>query len=265
MADKDDNEEYHFSDYEEINSIQNEDEQVVSSEVVQERKYTEGTNIRRNALIVVGVILLALILYKLFSSFFSPKVSTENEPIPPAIQQPKLSSATPVVTKVSTINNTQPVANNVKVIQDQVERKISTIEVSQQSIRAEVDSMGNQLGGMNNNLTNLTTQISQLQQTISDLSTKIDAQAVELERAKAPKAAKVSQRKNTKKSASTTRYYIQAVIPGRAWLIASNGSTLTVREGTLLKGYGTIKLIDPNQGRILTSSGQIIRFSQEDS
>ncbi|HAF87135.1 MAG TPA: type IV secretion protein IcmG, partial [Legionellales bacterium] len=60
-------------------------------------------------------------------------------------------------------------------------------------------------------------------------------------------------------------YYIKAVIPGRAWLIAANGSTLTVSEGTNIKGYGMVKLIDSTQGRILTSSGRVIRFSQQDS
>ena len=68
-----------------------------------------------------------------------------------------------------------------------------------------------------------------------------------------------------KPSAPPIHYYIQAVIPGRAWIIATNGSTLTVREGTNIAGYGIVRLIDPLDGRIVTSSGQIIRFSQEDS
>jgi intracellular multiplication protein IcmG len=62
-----------------------------------------------------------------------------------------------------------------------------------------------------------------------------------------------------------SRYNIQAVIPGRAWLIATNGATLTVSQGTAIPGYGIVKLIDPVQGKVTTSSGQIIRFSQEDS
>ncbi|MBA3536672.1 MAG: type IV secretion protein IcmG, partial [Tatlockia sp.] len=67
------------------------------------------------------------------------------------------------------------------------------------------------------------------------------------------------------KSAPRLMYFIQAIIPGRAWLIATNGSTITVREGTRIAGWGVVKLIDPIQGRVLTSSGRIIRFSQRDS
>ena len=60
-------------------------------------------------------------------------------------------------------------------------------------------------------------------------------------------------------------YYIQAVIPGRAWLIATNGSTLTVREGSTIPGYGIVRKIDPNLGKVFMSTGKVIRFSQLDS
>ena len=69
----------------------------------------------------------------------------------------------------------------------------------------------------------------------------------------------------TKHHTPQVTYNIQAVIPGRAWLIGSNGSILTVREGIKMKSYGTVRLIDPIQGRVVTSSGKIIRFSPEDS
>jgi intracellular multiplication protein IcmG len=32
-----------------------------------------------------------------------------------------------------------------------------------------------------------------------------------------------------------------------------------------LPGYGTVKYIDASQGMVLTSSGRVIRFSQDDS
>ena len=65
--------------------------------------------------------------------------------------------------------------------------------------------------------------------------------------------------------AKPMNYYVQAVIPGRAWLIATNGSTLTVRQGSSVRGYGVVQSIDAVQGRVNTSSGRVIRFSQDDS
>ena len=61
------------------------------------------------------------------------------------------------------------------------------------------------------------------------------------------------------------RYAVKAVIPGRAWLLASNGSTLTVRRGTPIQGYGVVTGIDAVRGYVFTSYRKLIRFSQEDS
>ena len=58
---------------------------------------------------------------------------------------------------------------------------------------------------------------------------------------------------------------LQAIIAGRAWLVCSNGETLTVRQGTQVYNYGEVRYIDAISGQVLTSSGQTITFSQEDS
>jgi len=33
----------------------------------------------------------------------------------------------------------------------------------------------------------------------------------------------------------------------------------------LIPGYGAVKLVDPAQGQVLTSTGKVIKFSQLDS
>jgi intracellular multiplication protein IcmG len=43
-------------------------------------------------------------------------------------------------------------------------------------------------------------------------------------------------------------YNVQAIIPGRAWLRANNGDTLTVAEGDDIKGIGRVTKIDPYDG-----------------
>jgi intracellular multiplication protein IcmG len=109
-------------------------------------------------------------------------------------------------------------------------------------------------------------KMAELNQVITQLNAKLETQSQVIERLtvrtapKPPKPRVLNGFLNQR-----LKYYVQAVIPGRAWLIATNGATLTVREGTLISGYGVVKLIDPTQGRVLTSSGRIIRFSQSDS
>lgn len=43
-------------------------------------------------------------------------------------------------------------------------------------------------------------------------------------------------------------YSVQAIIPGRAWLRADNGDTLTVTEGDVIKDVGQVSKIDPYNG-----------------
>lgn len=175
--------------------------------------------------------------------------------IAPAVVAPPAVVNNPPVTPPPVIaENPSPMIN----------QKLSTLEVTQQSMRSEVDAVNTQLGGLNTNVTALSNQIVQLNQTIAALSAKLDEQSAVIEKLTVKAKRKVMSHK-VKKAQTPFRYYLQAVIPGRAWLIATNGSTLTVREGTKIPRYGVVKLIDPLQGRVLMSSGQVIKFSQADS
>ncbi|RUR10373.1 type IVB secretion system protein IcmG/DotF [Legionella septentrionalis] len=253
------NDEYQFND---LDALTPEGQETVTEETtVSKRRNLAGTNIRRNALIVVGLVVLAMVIYKFLGSYFSErrlpvKTVTAVTPITPKpTPAPQSIAPTPVI---------QPAMPPTQTVDPQTEQKLSALEVSQQNMRSEVASISNQLGGINSNVNTLANQITQLNQTLAALNAKIDAQAHEIEKLMAyarPKKVHPVVRKIT----TAPKYYIQAVIPGRAWLIAQNGATLTVREGTVVPGYGTVKFIDPLQGRIITSSGQIIRFSQDDS
>ncbi len=261
MADNDEfNDEYQFTDLDAINPEAIDDAHGEGATPVMEgsRQVSSATYVKRKAIFVVGVVIFAMITYKFVGSLFSDKPAPAKavasiKPMPP---KPQLVIPSTVVQPV--------VIPPVQTIDTGMQQKMSALELGQQSVRSEVSSVNSQLGGLTTNLGTLTAQIEQLNQTIASLTTKVAEQSQDIARLtavrKAPKP-----RPLARKMIQTTKYYIQAVIPGRAWLIAANGSTLTVREGTAVPGYGVIKLIDPNQGRVLTSSGQVIRFSQEDS
>lgn len=251
-----DNDEYQFSDMDVINPDKMDDDLVSTKSMADGQEGTKK-DVRRNALIVVGLIILAMIAYKFMGAIFSskktpvPATTTLIKPlVPPVITKPSSVTPVPVVTT--------------KTPDSQTEQKLSALEFSQQTIRTEVTSINNQLGGLTSNVNDLTAKIDALTQSLNILSAKMEQQSHEIEvltvRAKPAKVVTV-----VRKSVPRPMYYIQAVIPGRAWLIATNGSTLTVREGTIIPGFGTVKLIDPVQGRVLMSTGQIIRFSQQDS
>lgn len=59
-------------------------------------------------------------------------------------------------------------------------------------------------------------------------------------------------------------YRVKAIVPGMAWLESSNNKTIAVRVGQELSGYGTIRLISPNDGMVITSSGYVIQYGVND-
>ncbi|PJE17815.1 type IVB secretion system protein IcmG/DotF [Legionella sp.] len=269
MADNEYNDEYQFADLDSMGSDHIGDEEPIAGgeEELERRQPRPGKNILRNALIAVILIVLVMLGYKFFGSYWAhrkaaedtivPSITTTTQQAPPPVEAPPVQAVQPV--QIAPV--TQPTVDN-----SQVTQKLSDLEISEQNVRSEINSVNSQLGGINSNVNDLSEKIASLNRIISVLASKVDQQSTQIailtERTK-PKPPPV--RPVVTKPITLPIYYIQAVIPGRAWLIAPNGSTLTVREGTQITGYGVIKLIDPNQGRILTTSGRVIRFSQQDS
>jgi intracellular multiplication protein IcmG len=271
MADKDQyNDEYQFADLDAITPDSGEDGELPSGDEPPISGDThvidrlETNSVKRNALIVVVLVVFIMIIYKFMGSVFS----TSQTPVKATAPTMTAPASKPVV--VQPISS-QPVSVQAPVAQvsspgldTQINQKLSALEVTQQSMRTDVSSVSSQIGGISTNLNTLLAKIAELEGIVSALNTKLDDQSRIIEQLTIKRTAKAAH-SAPRKAKQYQKYYIQAVIPGRAWLIATNGSTLTVREGTIIAGYGMVKLIDPNQGRVTTSSGQIIRFSQEDS
>ncbi|APF02302.1 Membrane-bound metallopeptidase [Legionella pneumophila] len=267
MAEHDqNNDEYKFAELDSYDMDQAGESDLDSQASYQSGKegLTRKKDIKRNALIAIGVVIFIMVMYKIIGwMFFSDKSKqvTSQPAIPPVTQ---VATPQPVQTIPTTpIQQVQPTT----VVEDDsdLKKKVSAIEMSQQSLRSEVNALSEQINAVNNNIKNLNAQIVNLNQIIGNMSNQIARQSevinVLMVRTTPKKVVKISR----PAVAARVMYYIQAVIPGRAWLIGSNGSTLTVREGSKIPGYGIVKLIDSLQGRILTSSGQVIKFSQEDS
>lgn len=258
MADRNDfNDEYEFTDPDVFSSepVQSNETFNDGSDVSSPRPLDKQPNVKQKALIIIFAFVGLVILFKFIGYVFSKKPVQQNTAVvTPVKSQPIVESQTPVQSEPLVVNN----AN--------VDQKLSVLETTQQNLSANVSSVSSQVGEINSNVSALSNQMTQLNQSIAGLNAKLDSQAQMIDRLIAqmnkPKPIK---RTVHYKPGVVIKYYIQAVIPGRAWLIASNGSTLTVREGTVIPGVGTVKLIDPNQGRVLINTGQVIRFSQEDS
>lgn len=272
------NDEYEFSDLD-----------VIGPDPETERTTVETTTVREEAnrgiitriLILIFVIILGFLVYKYLGPFFTKKRTKDTVPavtqgsnvnstITPIGSSNTVPSQPPETTAPSEV--VTPVVSNPTPVQSVTQgpdltdltQRISTLESNQQNLQSEIDSINNQLGNMNNNITALANKISELNQNLVAITTKIELQADQIA-ILTVKTKPAVVKKVVIRTPPPPVYFIQAVIPGRAWLISQNGSTISVREGTRIAGYGIIRLIDSRQGKIITSSGRIIRFNQQDS
>ena len=274
MADNNEyNDEYELADFDNPEPLNQEKSNYSAKPPATSSPPSSLDNVRRNASVVIVLIILLMLGYKFWTSFSKKKTATTSsvpslattavtQPPPPLAPQ---ETVQPVQQPVPPVQTTPAVVEVPKAENSELNQQLSALEMSQQTVRSQVDAMSNQLENLNANLNRLTDKIATLDQLMNTLAAKVEQQtnqmAFLIERAKPKPIRQVV----VKALPRPPLYYIQAIIPGRAWLIATNGSTITVREGTQIAGYGVVKLIDPNQGRVLTSSGQVIRFSQQDS
>lgn len=255
-----DNDEYQFTELDPINPNAMEEEQ--SSADVSSASHSSGgvggTNVKRNAIIAVGIFFCLMLAYKFVGSYFTNQ-KTVIAPVPSSMSVPPPAVVEPqpdIVPPPKSLPAPEPSSD--------LQSKMSTIELNQENLTSEVSTANGKIESINTNVEMLTAKITELNQAIATLSDKLEAQSHEVEKLSIKPLARPNKH-IAKRVRQYLRYYVQAVIPGRAWLVGTNGSTLTVREGSTIAGYGLVKLIDPNQGRVITSSGQVIRFSQDDS
>lgn len=264
MVDDDNKDEYQLVDPDILGMELDEPpvEKLGDASVLPESAPVDMQRMIRHGLIVVGALFLLIFFYKIIGSYISNKKA--------ASTQLTLAPAKTTVNSKKIVSDPLPLLDVATETKPSQVNQLSSLEQQQQTMGAEVVSMTTQLGTVSTALTDVTLKIAELNQMVVALNEKIDAQSRELIRLEAlrlspptPKARPVVRHLTPREPVVT--YYLQAIIPGRAWLIATNGATLTVREGTKVNGYGAVRLIDPKQGRVLMSSGRTIQFSQADS
>lgn len=274
MADKHlDNDEYQFADLDDLNHEPNDDHQSTITKTTQTAALSsnhfeqiKNASLKRKASALFVVVVLVMLIFKFIASFIPQKaVSTDIQPqITPKVSN-KLQASTPVV--VSTLSSEAVnVTSTDTANSNKFSQKILSMENSQQSMLDDINEINSQINTLNTNLSNLGEKIANLSQSVAIITEKLEQQSTQVSMLAPLKDKKITKKLNvTDNKMQTTRYFINAIIPGRAWLITGSGSTLTVSEGNQLPGFGIIKLIDANQGQVLTSSGKVITFSQQDS
>jgi hypothetical protein len=160
--------------------------------------------------------------------------------------------AAPVVNNVPTTNT--PMMNSIDARAAQVSatneqlmaqlqadyaQRLTDYQTQNKALQDEVETLNKRVASME-------TEMSQLVQTLTkefqnnapaDGGSADAAATTDTSGAAAPAAADIK-----------LPYSVQAIIPGRAWLRADNGDTLTVTEGDTIKDVGQVSKIDPYNG-----------------
>lgn len=249
--DMNDEEEYQFSDAESTDVFSTPAQDLSG-------QGAEPNLMRRNLLVGVGVIAVILTVYKLLGLFFAPKEPTKAVATPTTVEQPVVQKKvepiieTPVPTPTPTFTPpAQPTTSKMKSdLEEYVRQQTASNRGDIQRLDASVTNMESQIATINSRL-------SVLNESITKLATSID----KLEK---PPVKQVTKRRKKRitwmPKPRKDVYFLKAVIPGRAWIIAQNGSTLTVSKGARVPGYGIVEAIYPAEGKVVMSTGAVIRF-----
>lgn len=224
----------------------------------------------RRLLLVVGIIAAIFAVYKI-SGFFTAKKTTAPKhltPVQPAIQPLDMQATQKAGTNVPSIADNQQ--NIQPSISSKIDQSIASLEQKSSSTRDEIAKLSQQVDSLRSTMSDLQIAIQNLNTSLNDISSQLQQQNAmianqeTLLKALQPPPKKVAV---VKKRTMVRRmnYYIDAIIPGRAWLKREDGTTLTVSAGDRIPGYeGVVSTVEPQAGQVILTSGQIITFRPDD-
>lgn len=152
-----------------------------------------------------------------------------------------------VLTASSTDENTA-LKKQVTDLKAKEQAALDKLQSQQSASQTQVMNLKSEIDGLNQQIQTLTSNLSETQGRLSAIQEKAQKEAAY--RANAAKRQAATIRKDKK-------YFVEAVIPGRAWLKAEDGSTVTVSVGDNLPGYGKVLSINPYDGIVTTQEGAI--------
>lgn len=239
--------EFHFSEAEEASPY--------SSAVGEESAGIKSKFNRRNVLIAVVIIAAAIALYKLIGVFSGSSGTRKSTPVVTrTIERRPIPSRTVSIPTLPTPTRTTSPALSTA-LQDQLS------QMHQHNVQSsnQVESINTNLHALSNSVANLQGVVAAMNQQLQTVSAQLQQQHTAI-LALRPKKVKRRGPRVGPASPIRPKWYIQALLPGRAWLFQADGNNITVRTGDSLAGYGKIKDILVVKGVVMTSSGAIIRY-----
>lgn len=246
-------EEYQFDDFDKFDmpneSAANPAEGVSSVQGAESvvENFAPRKDYRKMAMIgLVVVIILGFVIYGLLGRSTSVKIPKESSVLP-QVNSPQPTPMTtqaqnPAQVPAAVIPPPVPMAT-----EKDIDQLTSTVTAQQQNM----DQMQNSINTLQESVGTLNATIGDLSQKLSDALSKMPEKRVAPRPIAKPIAAEPPR----------PTYTIRAMVPGRAWLQASDGQTMTVVNGDQVPAYGSVQDIDLNAGQVVLSDGTIIGYN----
>ena len=190
----------------------------------------------KRVLIVVGSIVVALIGFQLTKP--SHKTTVIKQAQQPTQQQSLVSmqqdQQNALMNKMNRISQT---ASNTQSVENQLQNEISALKVL--------------LNQSNESNKAMKSAMIALAQQVESLSAQVK------------KATTAPSHIKKLPPAPVLTFHLRAIIPGRAWLVGSDGETNSVVVGDTVKNYGKVTAIEVDAGKVLTSSGKVITYNSD--
>lgn len=186
----------------------------------------------KRVLLVIGVGVIALIGFKIFTSGHKAKVISQK----------------PASAPTQTVEQPNP----------QMMSQLSSLKQNQSQNQNDINQLQQQMQSLHDDVSQATSSQNQMQQDMSMLVTQVKTLTDEVKKLNAENKAK-------KNPGPRLVYHLKAILPGRAWIVDNFGHAETVAVGDKVKDYGRVKSIDPVNGVLMTSSGKVIVYGTYDS
>ncbi len=155
--------------------------------------------------------------------------------------------------QVATITAPQPTVNSMVQQQEaktaELTTKMSTIDQTLTQQQQTIDQIQTNMNTLQDSVAGLNTTVGTVSQQLTQLNDKLG-------KATAPKKTIES----GPPAPPPITYVIKALVPGRAWLLASDGTMLSVAAGNAVPGHGVVNQIDLNTGQLFMSDGSVFTY-----
>lgn len=132
--------------------------------------------------------------------------------------------------------------------------KIEAFENKSNALDQTLNQQQQTINQLQTNMEALQESVNTVNNSVGTLSQKMDALDSKLTKPVVRPLAKSAP------VAPPINYIIRAMVPGRAWLQGSNGSSLSVAVGNEVPGHGTVTDIELNSGQVMMSDGSVFSY-----